>query len=223
MNDSVNQHRTFEILTAEPVRSRRKPRRRSAEEKARLASHLSGFGYRAAAAVVNSVGEVPSCLETAGATLIRFFYAIDPHLQIDHFSAGDTLAELAGAEHLLFAEVDAKFPFCGFDCDKELELGKVPDHSHEYVFLVVTDRTPSLAPWFVLTKHAPVVCDPGLTEIADEDSCVVAKVADYGRDGWEHPAWPEGELAPILPADANQRVRRRDGGHRAHGGAPDRH
>ena len=36
MNDSVNQTRAFEILTATPVRTRRKPRDWSAEEKARL-------------------------------------------------------------------------------------------------------------------------------------------------------------------------------------------
>jgi len=38
MNDSVNQPRTFEILTAEPVRKQRKPRNWSDDEKARIVS-----------------------------------------------------------------------------------------------------------------------------------------------------------------------------------------
>ncbi|WP_246734771.1 transposase [Rhizobium sp. RHZ02] len=36
MSDSVNQPRTFEVLTAEPVRRRRKPRDWSDDEKARI-------------------------------------------------------------------------------------------------------------------------------------------------------------------------------------------
>jgi len=44
MRDSVNHHRTFEVLTAEPVRSRRKPRHRSDEEKARLVAEAFSPG-----------------------------------------------------------------------------------------------------------------------------------------------------------------------------------
>ncbi|MEJ5023697.1 hypothetical protein [Brucella anthropi] len=36
MSDTVNQTRTFEVLTAEPVRSRRRPRDWSDDEKARI-------------------------------------------------------------------------------------------------------------------------------------------------------------------------------------------
>ena len=49
MSDSVNQHRTFEILTAEPVQSRRKPRRWSDEEKARLVAEALAPGANVSA------------------------------------------------------------------------------------------------------------------------------------------------------------------------------
>lgn len=40
----MSHHRTFEILTAEPVPSRRKPRHRSDEEKARLVAEAFSPG-----------------------------------------------------------------------------------------------------------------------------------------------------------------------------------
>lgn len=51
MSDSVNQPRTFEVLTAEPVRTRRKPRSWPADEKARLVaeSFLPGANVSAIA------------------------------------------------------------------------------------------------------------------------------------------------------------------------------
>jgi transposase len=61
VSDSVNHHRTFEILTAEPVPSRRKPRHRSDEEKARLVAEA--FSPRGnVSAVARSEGLDPSQL-----------------------------------------------------------------------------------------------------------------------------------------------------------------
>ena len=61
MSDSVNHHRTFEILTAEPVPSRRKPRHRSDEEKARLVAEAFS-PRRNVSAVARSEGLDPSQL-----------------------------------------------------------------------------------------------------------------------------------------------------------------
>lgn len=49
MSGSVNQHRTFEVLTAEPVRSRRKPRHWSDEEKAQLVADTFAPGANVSA------------------------------------------------------------------------------------------------------------------------------------------------------------------------------
>jgi len=49
MSESVNHHRTFEVLTAEPLQPRRKPRHWSDEEKARLVEEALSPGANASA------------------------------------------------------------------------------------------------------------------------------------------------------------------------------
>ncbi|QPB24747.1 transposase [Rhizobium sp. 007] len=61
MSDSVNQHRTFEVLTAEPVQSRRKPRHWSDEDKARLVAEALSPGANISA-IARSQGLDPSQL-----------------------------------------------------------------------------------------------------------------------------------------------------------------
>lgn len=62
MSDSMNQHRTFEVLMAEPVlRSRRKPRHWSDEEKAQLVADTFAPGANVSA-IARSHGLDPSQL-----------------------------------------------------------------------------------------------------------------------------------------------------------------
>ncbi|WP_337271484.1 transposase [Oryzifoliimicrobium ureilyticus] len=61
MSDSVNHPRTFEILTAEPVRRRRKPRDWSDDEKARIVAATLQPGANVSA-VARSEGLDPSQL-----------------------------------------------------------------------------------------------------------------------------------------------------------------
>ncbi|WP_320443027.1 transposase [Neorhizobium petrolearium] len=61
MSDSVNHPRTFEILTAEPVRRRRKPRAWSDDEKARIVAATLQPGANVSA-VARSEGLDPSQL-----------------------------------------------------------------------------------------------------------------------------------------------------------------
>ncbi|MBD9453541.1 MULTISPECIES: transposase [unclassified Rhizobium] len=61
MSDSVNHPRTFEVLTAEPVRRRRKPREWSDDEKARILAMALQPGANVSA-VARSEGLDPSQL-----------------------------------------------------------------------------------------------------------------------------------------------------------------
>ncbi|CAN7359436.1 transposase [Rhizobium sp. LjRoot258] len=61
MSDSVNHPRTFEVLTAEPVRRRRKPRDWSDDEKARIVAATLQPGANVSA-VARSEGLDPSQL-----------------------------------------------------------------------------------------------------------------------------------------------------------------
>jgi hydroxyacylglutathione hydrolase len=137
------------------------------------ASYLFGCGGKAAAAVVDPVGEIEPYLQAARATGMSILYAIDTHIHADHISAGRALAEAAGAEYVLFEGAEADFRFRGVKDGDVLELGNVtvtvlhtPGHTPEHISLLVTDRTRAAEPWLVLTGHTLMVGDLGRTELA---------------------------------------------------------
>lgn len=137
------------------------------------ASYLFGCGGLAAAAVVDPLGDIGPYLQAADNTGMRIVYVIDTHLHADHISAGRELAKSAGAEYMLFADAEVTFPFRGVRDGEVLELGNVslkvlhtPGHTPEHISLLVTDRTRTKEPWFVLTGHTLMVGDLGRTELA---------------------------------------------------------
>jgi glyoxylase-like metal-dependent hydrolase (beta-lactamase superfamily II) len=137
------------------------------------ASYLFGCGGKASAAVVDPVGDIAPYVETARATGMRILYVVDTHIHADHISAGRKLAEATGAEYVLFEGAETNFPFRRVKDGEVLELGNVtatvlhtPGHTPEHLSLLVTDRTRSLEPWFVLTGHTLMVGDLGRTELA---------------------------------------------------------
>jgi glyoxylase-like metal-dependent hydrolase (beta-lactamase superfamily II) len=137
------------------------------------ASYLFGCGGRAAAAVVDPLGDIAPYLRAAKESGMNIRYVVDTHLHADHVSAGRDLAQAAGAEYVLFAGAVAAFPFRGVRDGDALELGNVsmqvlhtPGHTPEHISLLVTDRTRADEPWFVLTGHTLMVGDLGRTELA---------------------------------------------------------
>lgn len=136
-------------------------------------SYLFGCGGKGAGAVVDPVGEIEPYLAAAQATGMQILYVVDTHIHADHISAGRQLADAAGAEYVLFAEAQAARPFHGVHDRAVLQLGSVaaeilhtPGHTPEHLSLLVTDRTRSDEPWFVLTGHTLMVGDVGRTELA---------------------------------------------------------
>ncbi|MDE2227813.1 MAG: MBL fold metallo-hydrolase [Alphaproteobacteria bacterium] len=136
-------------------------------------SYLFGCGGKAAAAVVDPVGEIAPYLDAARSTGVRIRYVVDTHIHADHRSAGPELAAAVGAEYVLFAGAETARPFRGVRDRDVLPLGNVsvdvlhtPGHTPEHVSLLVTDRTRSDEPWFVVTGHTLMVGDVGRTELA---------------------------------------------------------
>jgi glyoxylase-like metal-dependent hydrolase (beta-lactamase superfamily II) len=136
-------------------------------------SYLFGCGGKAAAAVVDPVGEIAPYLKTAEETGMRILYVIDTHLHADHLSAGRRLAEAAGAEYVLFADSEVARPFRAVRDREVLPLGNVtlevlhtPGHTPEHISLLATDHTRAEEPWFLLTGHTLMVGDVGRTELA---------------------------------------------------------
>ncbi|HEX9805518.1 MAG TPA: MBL fold metallo-hydrolase [Alteraurantiacibacter sp.] len=137
------------------------------------ASYLFGCGGQSAGAVVDPVGDIEPYLKAAEATGMRLRYVIDTHIHADHISSARELAKAAGAEYVLFADADVSFPFKRVNDGDLIELGNVvirvlhtPGHTPEHISLVVTDRTRSQEPWFILTGHTLMVGDLGRTELA---------------------------------------------------------
>jgi hydroxyacylglutathione hydrolase len=137
------------------------------------ASYLFGCGGKAAAAVVDPVGDIKPYIDAAEATGMRILYVVDTHVHADHVSSGRELAEASGAEYVLFEGAGARFPYRGARDGETIELGNVtatvmhtPGHTPEHVSLLVTDRTRGPDPWFVLTGHTLMVGDLGRTELA---------------------------------------------------------
>jgi glyoxylase-like metal-dependent hydrolase (beta-lactamase superfamily II) len=136
-------------------------------------SYLFGCGGKAAAAVVDPVGDIARYVNAAQDTGMRILYVVDTHIHADHASSGRSLAAAMGAEYVLFAEADVTVPFRGVRDHDVLELGNVtaeilhtPGHTPEHMSVIVTDRTRAADPWFVLTGHTLMVGDVGRTELA---------------------------------------------------------
>ncbi len=77
------------------------------------ASYLFGCGGKAAGAVVDPMGDIAPYLDAAEALGMKILHVIDTHLHADHLSSGRALAEATGADYILFADADARFPFRG--------------------------------------------------------------------------------------------------------------
>lgn len=136
-------------------------------------SYLFGCGGRAAGAVVDPVGDISVYTEAAEKLGLRILYVIDTHIHADHVSPGRELAQVSGAEYVLFHAANAVQPFRGVREGERLELGNVaieimhtPGHTPEHISLIVRDRVRADEPWFVMTGHTLMVGDLGRTELA---------------------------------------------------------
>ncbi len=141
------------------------------------ASYLFGCGGNASGAVVDPVGDISPYLQAAAALGMRILYVIDTHLHADHVSSARALADVSGAEYVLFAAAIADFAFKGVQDGDVLEFGKVaakvlhtPGNTTEHLCLVVADRTRASEPWFVRHNTA--------FRMTDEAEFVAAMTAD---------------------------------------------
>ena len=136
-------------------------------------SYLFGCGGKAAAAVVDPVGDIQFYLRAAEESGMRIRFVIDTHIHADHASAGRRLAEACDAPYVLATTAAVSFQFHAAADGEVLPLGNVaatvwhtPGHTPEHLCLLVSDGTRAAEPWFVLTGHTLMVGDLGRTELA---------------------------------------------------------
>ncbi|HMC71108.1 MAG TPA: MBL fold metallo-hydrolase [Mycobacteriales bacterium] len=136
-------------------------------------SYLFGCGSKRACCVVDPVYVPSFYLDAAESLGMQLRYVIDTHGHADHDSTGPALAAAANVPYIMHASTDAAFQFRPVADGDALEMGNtlvdvlhLPGHTPEHIGLLVTDRSRSPDPWFIVTGHTLMVGDMGRTELA---------------------------------------------------------
>jgi glyoxylase-like metal-dependent hydrolase (beta-lactamase superfamily II) len=102
--------------------------------------------------------EIEPYLEAAGQKGLRVTHVFETHVQADHLSGARRLAAVTGAPILYHEAAGVGFPHVDVADGEEHEMGNVrvtvlhtPGHTPDSVCLLVSDRSRSPEPWFVLT------------------------------------------------------------------------
>lgn len=151
-------------------------------------SYLLGCGSCHVAIAVDPVaGDEDWFLEQAAAQDVKITHVIDTHVHADHYSAGRTLAERAGAPYCLHESNQGRvqFPFEPLRDGQRIEVGNVevqvlhtPGHTPDSVCLLVTDKRRGDAPWFVLTGDTLFVGSVGRPDLAGREAEMAGQIYD---------------------------------------------
>jgi len=153
------------------------------------ASYLFGCTSKHALAVVDPhiehVDEYMSLATPAGAPIVAI---VETHVQADHLSGAQLLAERTGAPLYFHEAAEVEFPHRSVRDGEEIQLGNdyirvlhTPGHSPDSISLLVGDRVRGDAPWFILTGDTLFVGDagrPDLTEPGGDPRAAAAQL--YG-------------------------------------------
>ena len=135
-------------------------------------SYLFGCGGHSQCVVVDPIQDIGRYLDASRETGMRIIHVIDTHVHADHRSGGSALATASGATYLVHESIDGPEDG-GLRDGQDLTVGNItirvlhtPGHTPEHVSLLVSDRTRTTEPWFVLTGHTLMIGDMGRTELA---------------------------------------------------------
>lgn len=118
-------------------------------------------------------------------------HIFETHIQADHPSAAQSLAERTGAAIYFHEAADVDFPHTRLRDGDQVELGNdyvrvlhTPGHSPESVCYLVGDRTRGDDPWFVLTGDTLFVGSVGRPDLpGDEQSRHLAEELHHSLFG----------------------------------------
>ncbi|MBI4635642.1 MAG: MBL fold metallo-hydrolase [Candidatus Rokubacteria bacterium] len=102
--------------------------------------------------------DIEPYLEAAAEKSMRITHIFETHVQADHVSGAHRLARATGAPVFLHESAEARFPHCDLADGDEHSMGNVwleilhtPGHTRDGISILVTDRSRTREPWFVLT------------------------------------------------------------------------
>jgi glyoxylase-like metal-dependent hydrolase (beta-lactamase superfamily II) len=145
------------------------------------ASYLFGCSRAKEAFVVDPIADLGVdfyVLEAAdfGVAIVQ---VLETHVHADFISCARELAQVAGAEHRLFHTAPVRYRFVPLAEHQTLDAGRVrlktlatPGHTPEHASYLVTDRTRSQEPWFVLTGDSLFVGDVGRPDLLIGDQAL---------------------------------------------------
>ncbi len=141
------------------------------------ASYVLGCAGKGTCAVVDPHPDLISqYLEVSERTGMRINAIIDSHIHADHISGNRELAAHTGAKLYLHESARTNFEFTSLKDGEEIVVGNVviktihtPGHTPESIALLVTDKTRSPEPWFLLSGDTLFSGDAGRPDLVSQD------------------------------------------------------
>lgn len=140
------------------------------------ASYILGCGGKGMCIVVDPHPDlIPQYLEVSEKTGMRIIAVIDTHIHADHISGNRELAAHAGAKLYLHETAKTNFDYTPLKDGDTVQAGNVevtvihtPGHTPESISLLVTDKTRSSEPWFLLSGDTIFSGDAGRPDLISE-------------------------------------------------------
>lgn len=115
-------------------------------------------------------------IEQAEEKSVDITYVVDTHIHADHYSGALELAKLTGAKYLLHESAIANFDFNSVTDGDIFNAGNVqveiiytPGHTMDSICLLVTDKSRSDNPWFLISQHTLFVGSVGRPDLKGQE------------------------------------------------------
>ncbi len=136
-------------------------------------SYIIGCPKAQTACVVDPKRDVQEYLDAARENGMKITHIFETHIHADHISGNQELRSRTGAEICYMEDSPVTFEHTVLREGQVLEFGsarleflKTPGHTPHSMSIVVTDRSRSQEPWFVLTGDCLFVGDIGRPDLA---------------------------------------------------------
>ncbi|WP_040727041.1 MBL fold metallo-hydrolase [Thiomicrorhabdus sp. Kp2] len=146
--------------------------------------------------------EVELYLELAKSKGLKIAYVIDTHVHADHYTGGYELAQRSNGQYALHTSSPAKCSFTPLIDGQILEAGNVkieimhtPGHTEDSITLMVTDRSRTDDPWFLITGHTLFVGSVGRPDLHGREQ----EMAEQLHNSIYHRILPLPDTMEILP------------------------